>query len=500
MKIFSAKLTKEADNYTIKNEPIKSIDLMERAAKKCTSKIFEIYPKISKVVIFAGPGNNGGDGLAIARLLAEHKIIGKVFILKFTNNFSEDFKINLERLIGCNEIEVSYLKEGEDFPRINNKAIIIDAIFGSGLSRELSGFPKKVVEKINGLKNEIISIDIPSGLFSDENIKEKYAVEANHTITFQYPFLSFMFPENEKFVGNFHVVDIGISKGFVNKTHSQFYFLQKEDVVLKSRAKFSHKGTYGHAIIFAGSYAMAGASVLSVRAAHRVGVGLLTASVPKCNREIMQISSPETILKVNNTKKYLSNIEDFSEYESIAIGCGIGFHNKTINLLKHILETYRKPIVIDADAITILSQNKDLLNKIPQNSILTPHPKEFERLVGTWDNDFERLQKQISFAKKNDVIVVLKGANTSIALPNGKVYFNSTGNSGMATAGSGDVLTGIIVSLLAQKYTPENAANFGVYLHGLAGDIAKNKYGQNSLIASDIIDCLPDAFKHFQSL
>jgi len=498
MKIFSAKLTKEADNYTIKNEPIKSIDLMERAAKKCTSKIFEIYPKISEVVIFAGPGNNGGDGLAIARLLAKHKIRSDVFILNFTNNFSEDFKINLDRLKVCNDVKVSYLKTNANFPKINRKNIIIDAIFGSGLSRKLSGFPKKVVEGINMLKNDVIAIDIPSGLFSEEkNDIEKLAVEAKHTITFQYPFLSFMFSENEKYVGQFHVVDIGISKEFINKINSQFYYIQKENIILKKRAKFSHKGTYGHAIIFAGTYGMAGASVLSVRAAHRVGVGLLTAAVPKCNREILHISSPETILQIDSSKKYLSDVPDLKRYSSLSIGSGIGFKKKTIQLLKNIIDNFKKPIVFDADAITILSENKEWLNNVPNNSIFTPHPKEFERLVGKSSNDFERLQMQISFAEKYNVIVVLKGANTSIALPNGEIYFNSTGNAGMATGGTGDVLTGVIVSLLAQNYNPKQAAIFGVYLHGLAGDIAKNKFGQNSLIASDIINCFGDAFLKF---
>ena len=496
MKIFSASLTSQADNYTIEHEPILSIDLMERAANKCIEKISEIYDTINELTIFVGPGNNGGDGLAIARLLSRRNINVNVFIFQFTNNFSKDFTINLQRLEDDKKVNVSYIKDVNTFPKLNKNTIIIDAIFGSGLNRKLSGFLKQVVEKINSFDLEIISIDIPSGLFAEENVeKEKSIVEAQHTITFQYPFLSFMFPENEKYVGKFHVVDIGISEDFINKTSTNHHYLQLKDIILQKRLKFSHKGTYGHAIIFAGSYGMAGASILSVRAAHRTGTGLVTAVVPKCNREIIQVSSPETILKIDNSKKYISEFPTLEKYNSLAIGPGIGLKKKTVKLLKNIIKNYDKPIVFDADAITLLSENKYLFKDIPENSIFTTHQKEFERLVGKSSNDFERLQMQISFAKKHKVIVLLKGASTSIALPSGDVFFNSTGNPGMATGGSGDVLTGIIVSLLAQNYTPKDAAIFAVFMHGLSGDIAEAKKGQNALIASDIINYLPEAIK-----
>ena len=495
MKTFSASKTREADNYTIEHEPISSIDLMERASALCTKKIFKIYPKINEVVVFAGPGNNGGDGLAIARLLASKNINVSVYILQFTQNFSEDFKINLERLKKQNKAKIISINNVENIENISSEAIIIDAIFGSGLSRIAKGFPKEVIEKINNINSEIIAIDIPSGLFGEENNdKEKNVIKANHTITFQYPFLSFFFPENEKFIGKFHIIDIGIHKDFIKNTESQFFFTEKKDITIKKRAKFSHKGTYGHAIIFAGSYGMGGASVLAAKSAQRTGTGLVTAVVPKCNYEIMQISSPETILHIDKSKKHLSQLPNLEKYNALAIGPGIGFKDATIELLKNIIQTYKQPIVFDADAITILSHNKDWLNYIPQNSIFTPHPKEFEKLVGKSNNDFERLQMQINFAKKYSVIVLLKGANSSIATACGKVYFNSTGNPGMATAGSGDVLTGIIVSLLAQGYSAINATITAVYLHGLAGDIAAKKIGEYSLIASDIIDNLSYAF------
>lgn len=495
MKIFSSKITKLADNYTIKNEPISSIDLMERAAKICTKNILDIYSEINNVIIFAGPGNNGGDGLAIARLLEQEDIKVKVYILNFTDKFSDDFRVNLQRLEKHTKIDVFYINNEKEFPKIKNNSIVIDAIFGSGLTRNLSALPENIVKKINELNAEVVAIDIPSGLFGEENIKKnKVVVEAKHTISFQYPFLSFMFPENDKYIGEFHIVNIGIHKDFINKNDTPFYYIEKNNIELKKRLKFSHKGTYGHALIFAGSYGMSGASVLSVRAAHKSGAGLVSAAVPNCNRQILQISSPETILQIDNSENYILQLPELDKYNAIAIGPAIGFEDATTELLKNLIDKYSKAIVFDADAITILSENKEWLKKVSKNSIFTPHPKEFERLVGKWNSDFERLQMQINFAKKYKVIVLLKGANSSIASPEGKVYFNSTGNPGMATGGSGDVLTGVIVSLLAQKYTPIDAAILGAFIHGLAGDFAAKKMGQNALIASDIIKYLPKAF------
>ncbi|MCF6365993.1 MAG: NAD(P)H-hydrate dehydratase [Bacteroidales bacterium] len=495
MKIFSANKTREADNYTIKNEPIPSVDLMERAASGATDKIIELYTGCEKFIIFAGPGNNGGDGLVIARLLAEKAFEVSVYFIKFTDKVSPDFEINFQRLKKRDKAGVYILESILDFPEIPAEALIIDAIFGSGLTRNLTGFPEKVVKKINETNNEVVSVDIPSGLFGEENLqKEKTVINANHTITFQHPSLSFLFPENEHFIGEFHIIDIGIHKDFINNTNTPYYYIQKADIKIKNRKKFSHKGNYGHTLILAGSYGKAGASILAISAAQRTGAGLVTASVPKCNYQILQISSPETMLHIDTSDKYISQLPDLKLYNSIAIGPGIGFNKLTEELLHHLIKNYNKPIVFDADAITILSQNKNWLKDIPGNSIFTPHPKEFERLVGRSKNNFERLQMQIDFARTYNATVILKGAHTSIALSDGKVYFNSSGNPGMATGGSGDVLTGIIVSLLAQNYKPRDAAITGTYLHGLAGDIAMKKSGQSALIASDIIEYLPEAF------
>lgn len=496
MKIFTSDLTREADNFTIKNEPVSSVNLMERAANRATDKILKLYFAGINFAIFIGPGNNGGDGLVIARLLAEKGLNVNVYFVKFTEKVSDDFKVNYERLLKVNDVTIFELDNIKKFPKLKKEEIIIDAIFGSGLTRVLKGFPEEVVKKINETENEVVAIDSPSGLFGENNPTGKRTVViANHTLSFQYPSVSFMFAENEKYVGEFHIIDIGIHKDFIKKTDTQYYFTQKEDIKICKRKKFSHKGNYGHALLLAGSYGKTGACILASKATHRTGVGLLTAAVPVSNYEILQIASPETMLQIDSSEKYLSQLPDLKMYNAVGIGPGIGFAEKTKLMLKELIETFKKPIVFDADAITILSENKNWLNKIPENSIFTPHPKEFERLAGKSKNNFEEMQKQIELSKKYKIFVVLKGANTSVTNPEGKIFFNSTGNPGMATGGSGDVLTGIILSLLSQKYSSQDAAIYGVYIHGLAGDYAAEKKGQYALIASDIIDNLPDALK-----
>ncbi len=496
MKIFTSDMTRKADNFTIINEPISSLNLMERAAGRATDKILKLYFDKINFVIFVGPGNNGGDGLVIARLTAEKGFNVSVYFVKFTEKVSDDFKANYERLKNVKEVSIFVLDDIIKFPDIKKNTLIIDAIFGSGLSRSLSGFPEKVVSKINKLPNEVVAVDIPSGLFGENNPgRKRTIIQANHTLTFQYPSLSFLFPENEQYIGEFHIIDIGIHKGFIKETDTPYYYIQKDDVKLRKRKKFSHKGNYGHALLIAGSYGKAGAQILSAKAAHRTGVGLLTAVVPSLNYQILQISSPETMLFIDKNERNISAFPDLKKFNAVAIGPGIGFSEQTQKMLKNLLENYRNPIVFDADALTILSKNKNWLKLVPENSIFTPHPKEFERLVGKSVTGFERLQKQIEFAEKYKVYLILKGAHTATVTPEGTVCFNSTGNPGMATGGSGDVLTGIISSLLSQNYTPFDAAVFGVYIHGLAGDFAAEQKGQYPLIASDIINFLPDALK-----
>lgn len=495
MKILKTIQVKEADCFTIENEPISSIDLMERAATNAYRWIKSKFLYEQNFVIFAGPGNNGGDGLVIARKLKE---IGKnvlIYIVEFSNNFSEDFKTNYERL-NKGEIEIKHIKTIEDFPNLFEHFIVIDAIFGSGLTRQITGFAGEVIEKINNIIDKtIIAIDIPSGLFGEQNylLKPQIIIKADFTLSFEFPFLSFMFPENQDYVGTLELIPIGISKEFIKNAETDYYLIEYSEVTSKiyKRPKYSHKGNYGHGLLVAGTYGKMGAAVLAAKAAHRSGIGLLTAHVAKKNVNIMQISSSETMLSIDENKKISTKIKNLEKYNAIGIGPAIGFDKKTVKLLKKLfISQKQKPFVIDADAITILSENKDLLKILPKNSILTPHPKEFSRLIGETKNDFERLNIQREFSKKFKTTIILKGANSSISTPEGKVYFNPTGNPGMATGGSGDVLTGILLGLLAQGYIAEDAAIIGTFFHGLAADTAVEEIGQNALIASDIIDYL----------
>ena len=506
MKILSTKQVKEADKYTIEKEPILSIDLMERAASRAAKWIIDNIGIENDFAIFVGPGNNGGDGLVIARHLDREqrmrhlKNFVHVYIVKFSDKFSEDFKINLERLKNTNVI-VYYISSIDSFPNLLGNEVIVDAIFGSGLSRPASGLAGEVIERINNIKKKlVIAIDIPSGLFGEENhIQTQSIIRANYTLTFEFPFLSFLFAENEDFVGQFIIIPIGIHPEFIKKVKTDFFTIELSDIKnrLRSRKKFSHKGNYGHGLLIAGHYGTMGAAVLSARAAHRTGIGLLTAHLPKKCVDIMQISSPETIVQIDEqNEEFSAYISDLANFNAIGIGPGIGLRQEPALLLRDLLtKANNKHFVLDADAITILGQNKEWLKFLPPKSILTPHPKEFERIAGPSPNHYRRLLLQREFSQKYNVIIVLKGAYTCISFPNGKCYFNTTGNPGMATGGSGDVLTGMILSLLAQNYSPEDAAILAVYLHGLSGDFAAKEITEPCLIASDLIDYLPKAYK-----
>ncbi len=496
LKILSAAQIREADAFTIKNEPVSSIDLMERAAVAFVDCFVKNYNVNSGVVIICGTGNNGGDGLAISRLLLEENYAVTVYVIAPTGNASLDFNLNYKRLLKLTDI-VKIKKDDNKFA-LEDNCIVIDAIFGSGLSRQVTGVYADVITKINNAGRSIVSIDIASGLYCDKPAEGDVIIKPTTTITFQMPKLVFMMPAYHKYVGKLEVVDIGLDKRFLEKAESAYRYVEQIDVsaYLKKRSKFSHKGDYGKVLLVAGSYGKMGAVILSSSACMRMGTGLLTAHVPKCGYEIMQVATPETMVLVDKKQKYISDFpKDVEKYDAIAIGPGLDTKQQSIEALTAFLEAYDKPIVMDADGINMLGLKKARLRKLPKNSILTPHVKEFQRIAGDWKNDFERLTLQSEFSKRHEVFVVLKGAHTTISTPEGKLIFNSTGNPGMATAGSGDVLTGMIVSLLGQGFSSEQAAICGVYLHGLAGDLAAEVKTEHSLIASDIVDFIPLAYK-----
>ncbi len=501
MKIFPVSKIVEIDKYTVLNEPISDIDLMERAASKIAGYIIEGSVFQGDVFVFCGPGNNGGDGLAVARMLAdvESRFSVSVFIFDLGKKLSGSPAINYDRLILQNKASAYFIKGNEDFNVIKNETIIIDALFGSGLNRPLESLAASLVRKINNLGAPIISIDVPSGLLGEDNSlnKPENIICAQKTITFQFPKLSFFFPENERFVGKWEVVDIGLHPEGISSIYTPYYFYGIDDIkkFFKKRGKFSHKGNFGHAYLISGKFGKTGAAILSSKACLKSGVGLLTTHLPVKSITPFQIAVPEAMTCIDESEYIFTGTADLSKFNAIGIGPAIGDEENTQKGLKSLLEKSKSPLVLDADAINILSLNKEWLSLLPENAILTPHPKEFARLAGESAWCFDRIQKAVAMAKQYHIFFVMKGAYTSVVCPSGEVWFNSTGNPGMATAGSGDVLTGIILGFLAQGYSSKESAIAGVFVHGLAGDIAKVEMGETSLIASDIINKLGEAFK-----
>jgi hydroxyethylthiazole kinase-like uncharacterized protein yjeF len=481
------------DAFIIKNEPIAAIDLMERASEQFV-EWFEVYAENDHYVgIICGTGNNGGDGLAIARMLMDRDYDVKVWIVE-GGKPTADFEINRARLAG--KIEIHTITETPAAGIFDSCTLLIDALFGSGLSRSLEGIYADVVERMNKTDALCVAVDVPSGLRAD-GPSQGAIVHANYTISFQVPKLAFFFASSAPYIGSWNIANImpwGLYKEFTEKTKTEYHVVESVDSLWRRREKFSHKGTYGHALLVAGSYGKTGAAILAARALLRAGVGLLTIHTPARGYAILQQAVPEAMVSIDPFEEYASTLPPSGGYSAIGIGPGLGQAEPTVNMMRKMLESYRRPMVIDADALNILATHRELLPLVPPGSILTPHPKEFERLTGKTANEFERLEKQRALARQLKSVVVVKGAYSSIVTPEGMVYFNTTGNPGMATGGTGDVLTGILTGLLAQSYTPQDAAILGVYLHGLAGDLATADLGEDSLIASDLITYLPAAF------
>lgn len=490
------------DEYSIKNQNITSYQLMERASNSLANRIMQRIADTSQnIVIFCGGGNNGGDGLAIGRILHTHGYNVECLLLK-SKKYSHDCSANfdLAKSMGI----ARTIESVGDIPNLGDCQVIIDAIFGSGLSRNIEGFAADVVDIINFNSNNrlIIAVDIPSGLTHDGLASQINGaiVHADWTLTIESPFLSLLLAENYDVTGDFDVVPINLDSKYLASSSSVYSFTTMDDIrrIWRPRGKFSHKGTFGHALLMAGSDGKAGAAVMCARACHRAGAGLVTVFAKKQIVDILQVATPETMVEVDRESTPLLQVLDCAKYSAIGIGPGIGKSEETaerlVELLKFNYLNSKKPLVLDADALNLLSFYPEWYQYLLPGTILTPHPKEFERLFGKTANSIERLKLLAEMAKEHNIIIVLKGANTAVADCDGNVYFNSTGNPGMATAGSGDVLTGVVAALLSQKYSPLDAAMLGVFAHGLAGDIVSHKIGSQGMIASDIIDALPLAF------
>ncbi len=492
-----------ADEYTIKNEPIASIELMERAARSCVTRITKNLDSSTPIVVFCGKGNNGGDGFAIARLLIERNYSCKALVINYTPSFSEDCQTNYNKLKALKPDAVFEINSEDDIEKIKftTDDLIVDALLGTGLNKPLTGFLEIVVRFINSNFLNVISIDCPTGLFIDKaNSTGDIVIHSNITLTFQYPKLSFLFSQNKHAVPHFEVLDIGLHQHLEHIIKPNLFYIVKPDIkqIITPRPKFSHKGSFGHALLIAGSTTLPGAAVIASKACLRSGAGLLTVHSTKAVINHVIDALPEAMSSIDNNERYISELPDLKKYDVVAIGPGIGTNDETQQVIKKLFNYNSASLILDADAINILSENKTWLAFLPPESILTPHPKEFDRLTQKHDDDFERFKTAQYFALNNKCILILKGTHTVICMPDGSSYFNSSGNAGLAKGGSGDTLTGVILGLIARGYTAPKAALIGVYIHGYAADLCLKKSSKESILASDVIDNLGKAFKKLE--
>ncbi|HET8735218.1 MAG TPA: NAD(P)H-hydrate dehydratase [Pricia sp.] len=496
MKIFSAKQIYTADKATLKNQGITSDALMERASVRLFDWMhLRMQGDPAKIHLFCGIGNNGGDGLALARHLQENGYTIAIYVVDYSQKRSNDFLKNLKRLEEGNTTPI-ILGKGDDLPEIGKDDIVVDAIFGLGLNRPPEAWIADLFEHLHHSKAFTLSVDIPSGLYTDnvpEN--EKQVVKASYTLTFQVPKLVFFLPQTGIYSQQWEILDIGLDPDFLANTETDYELIGKQEVLkfYIPREKYTHKGTYGHSLIIGGSYGKIGAVYLAAQACLQTGSGLVTGYVPRCGYIPLQTHFPEAMVITDADDTHISDIDFDISPTVIGIGPGMGKDKKTAKAFAEFLDTNDIPLVIDADGLNMLSENKALLNTLPPKTVLTPHPKELQRLIGKWNGDFDKLDKTRAFSKKYDCVMVIKGSNT-ITMYGGKGYVNTTGNPGMATGGTGDVLTGMITALIAQGYEPLHAAIFGVYLHGRAGDIMVGKTGYQALTASGVVKGIGEAF------
>lgn len=498
MKIYSAKQIHEADKATVEKENIPFYNLMERAGGYVYEWIHQrLQGQPVPIKVFCGIGNNGGDGLVIARLLEKNGYNVQTYIVNCSDKRSEGFLKAYEELKNASKKWPEVLKEESDLPEINPQDLVVDAIFGIGLNRCPDDWVKKLFSTINNSKAYILAIDIPSGMYMDKGLEEDdIVIQSSFVLSFMSPKLPFFLPETGNYINMWDVIDIGVDPEYLANTDTDVELISKQEIqrMFKGRTKFSHKGMYGHSLIIGGSFGKMGAVTLATRAALRAGSGLVTAYVPQIGVPILQSSVPEAMVETDNFNGSVFEEIDFqTEATAIAIGPGMGTDEKTVTAMASFLKTQKTPLVIDADALNIIAKRPQLMEQVPDLSILTPHPGELERLIGKWKDDFDKLEKTAKFAKNHNVVIVIKGAHT-ITVYDYKLFINTTGNPGLSTGGSGDVLTGVITGLLAQQYHPVESAIVGTYFHGMAADIAINQYGIEGLLAGDVVEFLGRAY------
>lgn len=498
MKLLNANQIKSADKFTLEEQKISSLQLMERAAETAVEYLISKFRNTQKFYIFCGKGNNGGDGFAIARLLYQKSYDVEVFTDLSNINFSDEAKTNFQKVKSISGIDLNDFSEVENM-RFKANSIILDCIFGIGLNRKIEGKIERLIQVLNTINLKKNSIDIPSGLLSDGFTPNDFTVlKADETLSFQLWKKAFFYPETGRFCGKIQILNICISENFIASSESTEYIIDEHLIknIYQPREDFVNKGTFGKTVMIAGSYGKIGAAVLATKAALKSGSGLTFCAAPKCGYNILQNSAPEAMF-IESGENFIEFL-DLPEDGVLGIGPGLGTEADTEKVVLNLIKNQKMPTVIDADALNILSKNKDFLKYIPTNSIITPHPKEFERLFGASKNAFERTELAKQKAKELNIFIVLKGHHTQIISPEKEVFYNITGNSGMAKGGSGDALTGIITSFLSQNYSPKNAAIFGVWLHGKAGDFAAEKYSKESMLPSDLIENIAEVFKDLQ--
>lgn len=499
-KIFRTQQTAVIDKYTIEHEPVSSLDLMERAAGIWTDCFLQTFGNVTTIAVIAGNGNNGGDGYVIARFLKEAGSEVTVFHVKASGGISADCEANLRRWteMGGTLKKVTSVEDLE----IDGEAVIIDAIFGSGLNRPVTGVAAEVIRRINALPNSVVAVDMPSGLMGEDNSANdpEAVIRADYTFTFQFPKLAFLLPENAGYVGDWRVLDIGLSREMMEQTETPWFYTGREEAAgfLPRPGKFDHKGTNGRGLLIAGSDGMLGAAVLAAKAAVRSGVGLLYCHVPARGKEIMQIAVPEALLQLDRNAACFSGASEVSKYDAIAIGPALGQQPESVAGLRNLLTAWRGTTILDADALNILSEHQEMLELLHDRCILTPHIKEFERLAGKSENDFDRLNKLSTFASRYKVYIVLKGAFTVVATPGGQLFFNMSGNPGMAKGGAGDVLTGVLLGLAANGMDPLDVARIGVFAHGMSGDMAVRECGFRGLASGMIAEGMGKVWKELE--
>ncbi|MGS0747164.1 NAD(P)H-hydrate dehydratase [Halpernia sp. GG3] len=494
MKLFTKKQIEAAEKYTCLEQSISKVDLMERAGEQISQSITSDFKESENIFIFCGNGNNGGDGFVAARLLHHRFFKVKVFIDFKNEKYSEAAQYNLSKIRKIEDLEIFDFSDIKNF-KIEKSDLIIDAIFGIGLNRKLSDESAEIIGILNKIDAVKISVDIPSGLLADEMTPIDFPVfRADNTYSFQFWKTAFLYPETGNCCGEIKILNIGISEQWIEQEYVDRFI--SDDILVKSiykkREDFSNKGTFGNSVLIAGSYGKIGAAVLATKASLRSGSGLTFTIAPGCGYAILQSLAPEAMF-IKGGENHITTI-DLPKNAVCGIGPGIGTDKETSEIVLKFLKIQKKPLVIDADALNIISQNRSTLNSIPENSILTPHPKEFARLFGESENSYEQAKLARKMAATLKIIIILKGHHTKVFTPDQKVFFNNTGNSGMAKGGSGDVLTGILTALLSENYDPVKAAIFGVWLHGKSGDISALQNSKESMSPTDLINNLGKVF------